>query len=289
MTTRRDFNRISLQAAAAAVAAPSALFGKPNSVVRGVDIGAQSYSFRTLPLDGAIAAMSSIGLDVCELYQGHVEPSGMKRDELRKWRETADLAVFHGIRDKFKAAGVKLYAYNYSFREDFTDLEIQRGFDFAKALGVKYITASSTVPMGEKLYPHCEKNGIVVAFHGHSSTKAGEFAAPESFAKAMQGREKWIKINLDIGHFWAAGFDPVEFLEKNHQNIVTLHIKDRKKPQGDNMVFGEGDTPIGPVLKLLRDKKYKIPANIEYEYKGAGTPEVEVRKCFEYCKKQLES
>ena len=55
------------------------------------------------------------------------------------------------------------------------------------------------------------------------------------------------------------------------------------------MVFGEGDTPIGPVLKLLRDKKYKIPANIEYEYKGAGTPEVEVRKCFEHCKKLLES
>ncbi len=289
MTTRREFHRQSLLAAAAAVAGPAGLFAKPNSVVRGVDIGAQSYSFRTMPLDGAIAAMASIGLDVCELFQGHVEPAGLKRDELRKWRETVDLAHFHTFRDKFKAAGVKLYAYNYSFREDYSDTEIQRGFDFAKALGVKAITASSTVPMGEKLYPYCEKNGIVVAFHGHSSTKEGEFASPESFAKAMAGREKWIKINLDIGHFWAAGFDPLEFLEKHHQNIVTLHIKDRKKPQGDNMPFGEGDTPIVAVLKLLRDKKYKIPANIEYEYKGAATADVEVKKCFEYCKKALES
>ena len=262
---------------------------KVNSVVRGVPLGAQSYSFRTMPLDGAIQAMTSIGLGVCELYSGHVEPAGLKRDEMRKWRETADIAHFHEVRDKFRKAGVELYAYNYSFREDFSDLEIERGFEFAKALGVKYLTASSTVPMGEKLFPHCEKHGIVVAFHGHSSTKEGEFASPASFEKAMKGREKWIKINLDIGHFWAAGYDPIEFIEKNHQNIVTLHIKDRKKNQGDNMSFGEGDTPIIPVLKLLRDKKYKIPANIEYEYKGAAGPEVEVKKCFEYCKKALES
>jgi len=37
---------------------------------------------------------------------------------------------------------------------------------------------------------------------------------------------------------------------------------------------------------LLKKKKYGIPANIEYEYKGADTV-VEVRKCFEYCKAAL--
>ena len=141
--------------------------------------------------------------------------------------------------------------------------------------------------MGEKLYPYCEKHGIVVAMHGHSNMKEGEFATPESFAKAMEGRSKWIKINLDIGHFWAAGFDPVYFLDKHHADIVTCHIKDRKKDQGQNFPFGEGDTPIVQVLHLLREKKYKIPANIEYEYKGEGDSPTEVAKCFEYCKKAL--
>ena len=42
-------------------------------------------------------------------------------------------------------AGINLYAYNYSFRDDFTDGEIKRGFEMAKALGAKVITASSTV------------------------------------------------------------------------------------------------------------------------------------------------
>lgn len=288
MNTRRDFHRTLLGAGLAAAGA-RILDAKPNSVVRGVQIGAQSYSFRTMSLDDAIKAMASIGLSECELYQGHVEPAGLKREELRKWRETTDLEALKNIRKKFDAAGVNLYAYNYSFRPDFSDTEIERGFVMAKALGVTRITASSTVPMGEKLFPHCEKHGIVVAFHGHSRIAGDEFATPESFAKAMEGRSKWIKINLDIGHFFAAGFDPVEFLEKHHADITTIHIKDRKKNQGDNMPFGEGDTPIGAVLKTLREKKYKIPANIEYEYKSAGDPETEVRKCYEFCRKALEA
>ena len=81
----------------------------------------------------------------------------------------------------------------------------------------------------------------------------------------------------------------MDFLEKHHADIVTVHIKDRKKNQGDNMPFGEGDTPIIPVLHLMRDRKYRIPANIEYEYKGASDPTTEVRKCYEYCRKALEA
>lgn len=290
MTTRRDFHKLGLGALVGGGLAGvmPAFAAKPNSVIRGVQIGAQSYSFRTMPLDDAIKAMVNIGLSECELYQGHVEPK-MKPAELKTWRETVDLNEFRNVRKKFDDAGIKLYAYNYSFRESMEEKEIQRGFEMAKALGVKYITASSTVPMGEKLYPYAEKAGIVVAMHGHSSTKPGEFASPESFAKAMEGRSKWIKINLDIGHFWAAGYDPVDFLQKHHADIVTVHIKDRKKNQGDNYPFGEGDTPIVQVLQLMRDRKYRIPANIEYEYKGKSDPETEVRKCHEYCKKALES
>jgi hypothetical protein len=39
-------------------------------------------------------------------------------------------------------------------------------------------------------------------------------------------------------------------------------------------------------LRLLRDKKWAIPAMIEYEYKGADTVE-EVKKCYAWCKQAL--
>jgi len=290
MTTRRDFHKLALGALVAGptIAGPTVLSAqkKINSTFKGVTVGAQSYSFRDLPLDEAIAAMVKIGIGECELFSGHVEPK-KRGAEMTTWRETVDLDEFKKVREKFDKAGIVLYAYNYSFRESFTDKEIERGFEFAKTLGCKYITASSTVPMGAKLYPYAEKHGIVVAMHGHSNMKDGEFASPESFAKAMEGRSKWIKINLDIGHFWAANFNPMEFIDQHHADIVTIHIKDRKKDQGGNFPFGEGDTPIVQVLHQLRDKKYKIPANIEYEYKGAADSTTEVGKCFEYCKKAL--
>ena len=93
-------------------------------------------------------------------------------------------------------------------------------------------------------------------------------------------------VNLDIGHFFAAGYDPVAYIEEHHDRISNLHIKDRKKNHGQNTPWGEGDTPIKEVLHLLKSKKYDIPADIEFEYRGAD-PVVEVRKCFQYCKDAL--
>src|SRR5262249_32373057 len=166
------------------------------------------------------------------------------------------------------------------------DEEMDRGFEFAKALGVKCITASSTLTCAKKLVPFVEKHKILVGMHGHSNLKdPNEFAKPESFESAM-AMSKYYRVNLDIGHFFAAAYDPAAYLENHHDKILTLHIKDRKKNQGDNMPFGEGDTPIKQVLQLMKAKKYKIPANIEYEYKGQDSV-AEVKKCFEYCKQAL--
>lgn len=270
-----------------ALAAPLLAAAKIDSKVQGVQLGVQSYSFRDRSLDDAIIAMKEIGLGSVEMYSGHVEPK-LSREELRKWRLSADPGVFKNVRKKFDTAGIELYAYNYSFREDFSDEEIDRGFHMAKALGVKIVTASSNVTTARRIDPFARKHKIRVGMHNHSNIKPNEFARPEDFSEAMKGMSEYICINLDIGHFTAANFDPVDYLDKNSARIVTLHIKDRKKNQGANLPFGEGDTPIKEVLQLLKRKKLNIPANIEYEYKGQDTV-AEVRKCLDYCKRALAS
>lgn len=289
--TRRKFTRL-------AIGTGSALAGtrvftaheRTNSTFSGVTIGAQSYSFRDRPLDDAIAAMKQIGFGSCELWSGHTEPLRQLRGDrkkLRAFRLETPLSHYEEIGESFHEAGIELNAFNYSFRDNFTDEEIARGFEMAKAMGAKALTASGTVSVAGRVNAHAQRYGMRVGMHNHSRIRENEYATPDDFAAASKGNSH-IAVNLDIGHFIAAGFDPVDYIKRHHAQIIALHIKDRKRDQGENVPFGRGDTPIREVLALLRDNSYDIPANIEYEYKGGDTVE-EVQKCFNYCKRALAS
>lgn len=211
------------------------------------------------------------------------------RERLRQWRLTTPASHFEGVRKQFDDAGIQIYAYTLNFSKDFADEELDACFRQTKALGVGIIASSTQVSMLPRLKPLAEKHKIYVAVHGHSDTKhPDEFSSPESFQKALD-MSTWFRVNLDIGHFSAAGFDPVAYIKEHHDRITHLHIKDRKRNDGPNEPFGEGDTPIKPVLLLLKENRYPIPALIEYEYKGTGTPVQEVKKCLEYMTDALRS
>jgi sugar phosphate isomerase/epimerase len=250
-----------------------------------VTIGVQSYSFRDRSLSDAIAAMRQIGLRSCELWQSHVEPRDVPREELRNWRETVALDHFHRIRDRFAQASIALSAYNLSFRDDFSDAEIERGFEMAVALGAPVITASANINTVARIAPVAARRKMLVGVHNHSRIDPNEFATAKSFTDALEA-SPYIAVNLDIGHFTAANEDAVAFLQQHHARIVTLHVKDRRRNDGPIVPFGEGDTPITKVLALLQQHGWPIPANIEYEYMGGDTV-AEVRRCLAYCRKAL--
>ncbi len=300
MYTRREFGLLTLSG----IALPS--LGLAQSV-GGVQLGVQTYSFRQLPrtpggdqTDAIVAAMTECGLTECELWSPMIEPAlpiaGRRptaeeaqtaRDELRRWRVETPLSHFEGIRRKFATAGLTIRAYNYSFADNFTDAEIDRGFDMARALGSEFITASTTLKVAPRVAPFAEKHRMAVAVHNHSNTKdPNEFATPESFAAVMK-LSRQFKVNLDIGHFAAANYDPLAWLRGHHAEVTNLHLKDRKKDQGDNTPWGTGDTPIREVLQLLKRERWPIRAYLEYEHRGDGTPVAEVRRCLDYDRSAL--
>jgi sugar phosphate isomerase/epimerase len=300
MYTRREFGLLTLSSLALPLVSGAQTIG-------GVRLGVQTYSFRGLPrvpnddaIHPIINAMKECGLTECELWAPQVEPSSAAgrgrqspeetlkaREELRSWRLTHSLDHFRVIERRFKAAGVAVYAYNYSPNASFTDEEIDRGFEMAKALGAEIITASATLDTAKRMVPFAEKHRMVVAMHNHSNTKdPNEFATPESFDAAMK-LSKYFKVNLDIGHFTAANYDAVAYLKEHHASVTNLHIKDRKKNQGDNVPWGTGDTPIREVLQLLKREKWPIRAYMEYEHRGAGGAIEEVKTCFAYAKQVL--
>src|SRR5262245_6218506 len=310
--TRREFGKLTLAGLATAGWPRRSLHAAASSVVNGVHLGVQTYSFRDLPrtagakdaVDVVIKSMTECGLSECELFSPQLEPvfdAGARgrrgdppspqavkaREDVRKWRLETPIDHFREVKKTFDAAGITIHAFCWNMNNSFTDAEIDRGFEIGKALGSKVLTTSTTLDIAKRIAPIADKHQMPIGMHGHSNlTDPNEFATPASFLKAMQ-MSKFIKINLDIGHFTAADFDPIAFMKEYHASITNLHLKDRKKHQGDNTPWGEGETKIKDVLQLIKQEKWPIPAYIEYEYRGQGTPVAEVKKCYEYARQAL--
>jgi sugar phosphate isomerase/epimerase len=280
-------------------------------------VGAITYSFRSISdPEAIIKAMAQIGIGEAELMWNHAEalagaPTGRAggpgggagrgrgaltpeqqadqqaaQDELRRWRLASSPATFKAVSKKFSDNGINIALLCYNMPRTITDDEIDYAFQMAKALGAKAMSSTTQVSVSKRVAPFADKHKMMVGFHGHSNiTDPDEFATPESFATAMS-YSKFHGVNLDIGHFTAANFDPLAYIQAHHERITNLHLKDRKKNQGPNVPWGQGDTPIKEVLRLLKQKKWDIPANIEYEYAGEDAV-AEVAKCFQYCKDAL--
>jgi sugar phosphate isomerase/epimerase len=306
--SRRQFARVALAGVALPALFPSR--AAANSKINGVQIGAITYSYRAIPDAHAIVkAMAQLGLSEVELMSNHAEqlagaPSGgagrgrgtmtpeeqeaqrQAQDALHKWRLSTSPATFKAVRNLFATNGMQVVLLCYNLSRTVTDDEIEYAFQMASALGVRAISTSTQVSVSKRVAPFADKHRLTVGFHGHSNvTDPDEFATPQSFDTAMS-YSKFHGINLDIGHFTAANFDAVAYIREHHARITNLHLKDRKRNQGPNVPWGEGDTPITQTLRLLRDSKWDIPANIEYEYMGQD-PAAEVARCYEYCKKAL--
>ena len=87
MYTRRDFGKMML------AGVPLSMISIPEikSAFKGVRIGIQSYSFRTLSLDDALKAMAEIGIGECELFSGHIEP---RPQMVERWEISADKLTY---------------------------------------------------------------------------------------------------------------------------------------------------------------------------------------------------
>ena len=86
----------------------------------------------------------------------------------------------------------------------------------------------------------------MIGFHNHTQL------TPTTYDGDILSYGKYLGINLDIGHYVAGTNESaIPLIEKHHERILSLHLKDRKKDNGHNMPFGEGDTPVADVLKYM--------------------------------------
>ena len=211
--------------------------------------------------------------------------------EVAAWEKTRSIDGFSELRKMYNSAGVEIYAFkpDYLLREGNSDENINYAMQAGKLLGASHVTlelpkeASHSLKLGQM----GEKNGMKVAYHGH------EQQHPHWWDTALEQSPN-NAMNLDLGHYIAAGnTDAIDFIQNNHQHIMSMHVKDRQNPENGkkNVVFGQGNTPIAEVLQLMRDNKYQYAATIEYEYDTPKDSTIikEIQKSVMYCKNALES
>jgi len=211
-------------------------------------------------------------------------------EKLAQWRATTNAGTWKAVTKKFNDAGIDVALLCYNMQDSMKDDDIEYGFTMAKGLGVKGITTSTTLTMAKRIAPVADKHKLLVGYHGHDATNDPNQTATLESYDTLMAYGKYNGINLDIGHFTAAGYDAVAFIKQHHDRITNLHVKDRKKDHGPNVaVWGTGDTPIKEVMQLLKKEKYRFPANLELEYPIPEGSDIvaEAKKCLAYVKSCL--
>ena len=153
----------------------------------------------------------------------------------------------------------------------------------ARLLGARGITLERSDESAKRLGPFADKHKRLVGYHNHAKVNFNSW-------DQLLVDAKFNAMNLDVGHYVAGTNEsPIPLIKKYAGRILNLHLKDRKFNEGPNMPWGEGDTPLGEVLRLLRDEKYPFLAAIELEYKIPDDSDAvkEMAKCIDFCKEAL--
>jgi sugar phosphate isomerase/epimerase len=195
---------------------------------------------------------------------------------------------YRALHKLYRDAAVNIYAFRLAtLNNAMTDQELAYFFNTAEALGARQITTElpADTALTQRVGDYAAKRKIRMGYHNHTQVDFNSWDTALS-------QSKYNGINFDVGHFAAAvSQSPIPFIQKYHDRITCLHLKDRKFKTngGQNMVWGQGDTPLKEILVLMKKEKYRFPAGIELEYRipEGSTTMAEIAKCLEFCKQAL--
>ncbi len=208
--------------------------------------------------------------------------------ELKDWRTKLPIEKVQAARKLFNDAGIDVHIVKFS-PSRWSDEEIDYAFRAAKAMGAKAVCEEISEDAVKKLAPFAEKHKMYAVFHNHMQFATEGFSYDPFLAVSPA-----VMMNFDAGHFFGStGLHPNTIIEKYHDRILTVHLKDKTGPKTDpantNQVWGQGEMPIADVLNLIKKNKWNIPCDIELEYdiKPWSNAVKEVKTCVQYARNIL--
>lgn len=234
--------------------------------------GLQLYSVRDITekdLEGALQAVAGMGYSFVEFagFFGH------SAEEVKSWLDQYGLTA-SGTHTGMDALG---------------DDVLEETIAYHKAIGCQDIIIPGTrletredvdafVDRVGYLIPRLREEGIRLHYHNHDQefrpNRDGLIPEEEMLART--------DILLEVDTYWAfaAGKDPVAFLQEHKDRIQVIHLKDGKG--GDSCAsLGQGIAPVAAVRKAALDLGLAMVVESEgLEPTGLE----EVKRCIDYLK-----
>ena len=267
MSNRRDFIKRSLIGAAVLSSAPLAaepLISGMNIASAANDIkpkkpkaknpfklGMAGFTFVNFDLETTLKTLKRLDVHYLCIKDFHLP---LNADEAR-------IKAFH---EQCASYGVTGYGVGPIYMK--TEAEVDRGFEYAKRVGVKLIVGVPNV----ELLPYVDKKvkeyGFNYAIHLHGPDIELYPDATDAW-KHTKDLDPRIGMCLDIGHDLRNGCDPVADLKKYHTRVFDIHIKDvtDSTKAGVGIELGRGKIDFPEFIKMLRKVNYTGACSLEYE------------------------
>jgi sugar phosphate isomerase/epimerase len=234
-------------------------------------IGAQSYCFRNFKLEQALSKYKELGLKHAEFFRDHI-PVTATPEQIKAALKLCD------------EYGVKPVAFGVEGFEKDHDKN-RKKFDFAKALGIKFLSADPTPDSFDSLDKLCDEYQIGIAIHPHGPSGRGlhRWYSAEVILPAVKDRHPLIGTCIDTGHIIRCAqvgkpLDSADQIRMMGERNFGLHLKDHDNARKTDVILGKGVLDVPGVLAALKSVKFKGWISLEYEA-NANNPTPDMAEC----------
>ncbi|HYT87124.1 MAG TPA: sugar phosphate isomerase/epimerase [Gemmataceae bacterium] len=260
--SRRGFLQFSGAAALGLAAGPQLLNAarQNGDPFGGFNLGVQSYSFRRFNLDQTLNQTQKLGLRFIEFYSGHV-PLKSTAAQIKAIRRQCQDHQITPI-----AFGVERFTKDHAAN--------RAKFEFARALGVRFLSADPDPDSFDSLDKLVAEFNIGIAIHPHgpAGKNLHRWYSAEVIMAAVKNHHRLIGSCLDTGHLIRAAqppfgrkLDPAAQVRLMGERNFGLHLKDHDNKRRTDVIFGKGVLDVAAVLRALRAVKFTGYVSIEYE------------------------
>jgi len=236
-------------------------------------LGVQSYSFRNFRLEQALQRTRDLGLHFVELYNGHLPVNSTP----------AQIQAARALCFQYEITPLAFGVENFSRNHDAN----RRKFEFARALGIRYLSADPDPDSFDSLDRLVQDFGIGIAIHPHGpqGNRLHRWYSAEVIMEAVRNHHRLIGTCIDTGHLIRSAqppfnrrLDPAAQIRIMGERNYGVHLKDHDNRAHRDVVFGRGVLDVPGVLRALREVHFQGYLSIEYEA-DPDNPSPDMRAC----------